>query len=99
MSSMGSTRIYRKSHIIFKVNDDALAIATIQPDAPVSLYFVIAHGEVKPVEVSEAEAGTWQAFELPDVTQKPDEPTIQLFPLQSYPEGETLTMYSFAISG
>lgn len=92
-------RTFRKSHIIFKVNGDAVAIATIQPDAPVSLYYVISHGEPKPMKVSEAEAGTWEAFDLPDVTQKPDESAIQLFPLQSYPEGETLTVYSFAIEG
>jgi len=85
--------------MVLKVDGEAIALAVVQPDAPVARYYVIAYGEVKPMEMSDAEAGTWRAFDLPIATQQPDQPAIRLDLFQSVPEEGTRTIYQFTICG
>ena len=60
MFSMNITPFNR--HVVFKVNGDAVAVATVELNAPVGLFYVSAYDNIDFLQVSDAEKETLLEF-------------------------------------
>jgi hypothetical protein len=96
----GLRREYHKRHVVFEISGEAIAISTLQPNAPVCMFYVLAREEPVTKQVNDIDRETLLAFGcVEDVVPISEGRLVKIIHLEKYVQGKDPALYKFCVEG